>query len=338
VNRLVTTMWADGDPEWNRRTTLVDRRRHPGLIGFLRAFWRASVTADAVLVVGSVGFNDRYRDLLAVAGLKLRRRSRRPAAVITDATWGVGSATLARRLPGRTAGDRLVTAVVRRALPRLLDGPHVTYCVLSTDELSTLPATWGFDPRRVEFTPFSTTMWGRIDDAVTDGGYLFSGGDSLRDYGPLLDAVDGLPVAVRIATRVPLPAAPANVTAAPATADEFDSLLLGARLVVVPLQSTVRSSGQQTYLNAMALGKPVIVTDAPGVRDYIEDNVSGLVVKPDAAALRGAIEWVLDPANAAAVAAMAARGRAVARGRFAPERYRARLLEVADAAVARWRG
>ena len=30
--------------------------------------------------------------------------------------------------------------------------------------------------------------------------------------------------------------------------------------------------GQQTYLNAMALGKLVIVTKAPGVGDYIENG------------------------------------------------------------------
>jgi glycosyltransferase involved in cell wall biosynthesis len=79
----------------------------------------------------------------------------------------------------------------------------------------------------------------------------------------------------------------------------------------------------------------VVVTDALGVRDYVEDRRTGLIVPPgDAAALRAALGWLLDPANAGEVRAIGERGRAVALERFGPEQYVRRLVEVVDLALA----
>jgi glycosyltransferase involved in cell wall biosynthesis len=57
--------------------------------------------------------------------------------------------------------------------------------------------------------------------------------------------------------------------------------MAGARLVVLPLKGgLLHSGGQQTYLNAMALGKPVIVADDCGADEYIMHNVTGIVLVP----------------------------------------------------------
>ena len=40
----------------------------------------------------------------------------------------------------------------------------------------------------------------------------------------------------------------------------------------------LHSGGQQTFLNAMAMGKAVIVTDPEGAKDYIENGVDGILV------------------------------------------------------------
>jgi glycosyltransferase involved in cell wall biosynthesis len=57
----------------------------------------------------------------------------------------------------------------------------------------------------------------------------------------------------------------------------------------------------------------VIVTDCIGVRDHLTPGVHALVVLPgDPAALRGAIEWMLAPANRAARDAMARAGQQLA--------------------------
>jgi hypothetical protein len=325
MTRVLTTMW--GGPSWEERVTVVDRRQMP-LWRYVWTIFKAAPAFDAVLVVGSLGARDRYIDLVATGVLKLRRH--RPPVVVTDATWELGSATLASRLP---AIARFLPGLSRLAI-RLVDDPKNIYCVLSNEERDTFPATWGVPSERVVFTPFKVTLYDYIDAEPSDGDYVFAGGDSLRDHDLLLRAVDGLDVPVRIASdRLPA-TVPPNVTAGRVPHDEYMQLLLRCRLVVVPLLVRNRSAGQQTYLNAMALGKPVIVTDAPGVRDHVDDGVTGFVVPNDVDALRARIRWVLDPANAAVVAGVAAAGRVAARERFSAEAYAVRILEVCEQAAA----
>jgi glycosyltransferase involved in cell wall biosynthesis len=55
-------------------------------------------------------------------------------------------------------------------------------------------------------------------------------------------------------------------------------------------EGLLHSGGQQTFLNAMAMGKPVIVTDPEGAEDYICNGIDGLLVPPgDPEKLRSAI-------------------------------------------------
>lgn len=150
-----------------------------------------------------------------------------------------------------------------------------------------------------------------------DGNYIFSGGDSLRDYPTLLKAVAGLDIPVIIATRLKLSASvsiPSNVVVKPVSAGEFRKLMAGARLVVFPLRTdAIRTSGQQSYLNAMALGKPVIVTDTTDAPYYIEHEKTGVLAPSgDAAALREAIGNLLDEPEKAAAMGEAAKAAASA--------------------------
>jgi glycosyltransferase involved in cell wall biosynthesis len=85
----------------------------------------------------------------------------------------------------------------------------------------------------------------------------------------------------------------------------------------------------------MALGKLVIVTDSPGARDYVEDRSTGLIVPThDAEALTAALEWALDPVNAAAVREITARARTAARERFSPAAHLASLMNVVERVAA----
>jgi glycosyltransferase involved in cell wall biosynthesis len=84
----------------------------------------------------------------------------------------------------------------------------------------------------------------------------------------------------------------------------------------------------------MAMGKLVVVTDCLGVRDYVEDGETGLVVPPgDVDALREALVWAADPANDVAVRRIAARAREVARDRLDPDAYVVRVLGIARDAL-----
>ena len=72
---------------------------------------------------------------------------------------------------------------------------------------------------------------------------------------------------------------PSHVQVRGATHEEFRQLIARSSIVVVPMQANLlHAGGQQTFLNAMFMGKPVILTDPEGGRDYIEDGVNGRLV------------------------------------------------------------
>jgi glycosyltransferase involved in cell wall biosynthesis len=82
-------------------------------------------------------------------------------------------------------------------------------------------------------------------------------------------------------------------------------------------------------LAAMALGKPLVVNDAPGVRDYVRDGETGIVVPRDdpatlAAALRGLLS---DEELRARLGAAAERE---VRQRFLLPHYVERVLKLMD--------
>jgi Glycosyl transferases group 1 len=283
--------------------------------GLLRRLLHDAGAYDAILLNGS-----GHLDQFAAALLALQRSS--GAIVISDCTWQRGTWWL----------DRLICCLGLRAM----DSPRTTYCVLSSDEVTLFPQTWGVDPSHVVFTPFCFTLTADELAAPTSStGTVFSGGDSLRDYGPLLSAAATLKFELMLAVqRPPQPqrALPENVRATSVPHGGFIELMRHASVVVVPLRPGIeRSAGQQTYLNAMALGKLVITTDSPGARDYIEHGLTGLIVAPgDTDSIANALTWALDPSRAREVAEIGARAQQVVLSRFRPADYFRRLVAAVD--------
>jgi glycosyltransferase involved in cell wall biosynthesis len=153
----------------------------------------------------------------------------------------------------------------------------------------------------------------------------------------LAEAVQGLDVLVQVASSSwePQQELPSNVKLLGwVPKAEFDRHLLDATIVVTTLRQAPRCAGLNSYINAMLFGKVVIVTEAPGVRDYVDDGETGLVVDPEPAAVRRAIEWALAPENHAAVARMRAKAQEVANSRFLLRHYFARLWDIAEQEVA----
>jgi glycosyltransferase involved in cell wall biosynthesis len=316
---FLTTWHFPGREAWAARCEMLDRcamsRR-----ALMTRLVRGARGRRALILDGSVGPSDLYVDLLAAIAIRRRPATARTPIAIGECQWKLGGGL-----------DRLTTRLGLRAL----DGPRVAYCVLTEWERRRFAETWGVDPERVFVTPYCHTLSDADLAAPTSTeGPVFAGGNSLRDYGPLVAVAAEIEAPVTLATKLledtPLPA---NVTAGSVPYERFFELLRNARAVVVPLAAREdRTAGQQTYLNAMALGKPTIVTDSPGVREYVEDGRTGIVVpRGDAEALAKALRWTLDPANAEAVARMAAAAKETARTTFSPERYAQSLLAVADA-------
>jgi hypothetical protein len=311
---VLTTLAYRDEPAWMSGTTLLDRDRCTKSGRVLRLYRAAGRYRTLVLDGAS-----RWEQLSAVA---IARRRRPPRIVLVECTW--------KR--GRGAIDRLACRLGSRAM----DGPHLTYGVISSDEVTRFPRTWGVDPRRVVYTPFCATLTrAELAQPTTEGHDVFAGGNSMRDYETLLAVARKIPGTFVVATHLldGRRDVPDNVSAGPLSHGQFVARLRDAAVVVVPLPGGLeRSAGQQTYLNAMAYGKPVIVSDAPGVRDHIEHRRTGLVVPPeDPERLAAAVEWVLDPQHRDEVRAMAARGRQEVRGRFLRAHYVERVLDVVAA-------
>lgn len=310
---VITTLAWRNRPRWMDAVEVLDvEALSPP--AQLRALMRAARSHRVVVLNGSLA--GRVQPLAAVAMGRLRRP---PRVILTDCTWKAGTPPLSSR--------------ARRLALRGLDGPHVSYCVLSSFEREQFARTWGVDPARVRFTPWYVGLPDEVIENPPDGddGHVFAGGDSLRDYGSLLLAADRVMAPIIIASRTlsPLDHAP-NVHAGPVSPERFAHLAGRAATVVVPLEDRHdRSAGQFTYLNAMALGKPVVVTDAPGVRDYIDHGRTGLVVAPgDATGLTDAINWTLNAETRPAALAMGSRAREDVLRRFSADRYVACLLDV----------
>lgn len=318
----VTTLPAPWHARWSRRTRLV--RPHDGRLRALSGIARHD---DAAIVHGASGARAGYVDLLGAGALARRGHP----VLIAETTWQPGSRTLERRA-GRShpeAGvdrDPRVGRSLTRAAVRAIDHPKIHYAILSRAERRTFPGIWGVDPSHVHFTPFCATI-GRVEPPDERAPRVFSGGDSLRDYRALVAARDSLQWPLTVGTRLYGAGGPAGV--GPLSPDVYAASAVRAAISVVALRrDTVRSAGQQTYLNAMMLGQAVVVTEAPGVRDYVDDGRTGLVVANEPGALAEAINGLIaDPARRDALGRAA---RAAVLARFRAADYFARLLDLAD--------
>ena len=326
---VLSTVHGDGRPDdpWTHLVEVHPPTRAAGLLPWLVRLRLASRGRRAVVLRGTVGAAEGWSDLLGAVVLRLT--GSRARVVVSDATLEPGSAALARRLPAR-ATTLLEACSVR--LVRAASSPRTTWCVLSSEEQRTFAATWGLRRGRVVRTPFCHSVHEPERVVPVDAGpYVFAGGNSLRDYDRLVRewGPDLPPLRVATTRRVDAPVPPgASVDVRPCSPREFLDLMAGAEVVCLPLRPAARSTGQQSYLNAMRLRRPVVVTDAPGVRDHVEEGVTGFVAGPGPGELAAAVRRAL-ATEVGELDALLDRAEAAVERDATPLRYRRRLLEVA---------
>lgn len=152
---------------------------------------------------------------------------------------------------------------------------------------------------KITFLPYCYRLTGYKYD-VKDLGYIWSGGNGDRDYNTLIEAVRGISVPVVInATRMSLFNGidlPTNVTVQGVTPDEFRASMAGCSFGVIPMEGgKLHSGGQQTFLALMKMGKPVILTDPEGGKDYIYNAYNGFLTPfGDVNALNKAINFLVN--------------------------------------------
>lgn len=260
-----------------------------------------------------------YPDLLACVLLGFLPRRWRPAIVMSGGMWNPN--------PGlRSLLEHVIVKLADRAIDR--------YAVLTSEELERLPQLWGIDRAKLRVTPYHATFSEEDlnEPAPPIAGHIFAGGNTNRDYRPLVEAARQMPeYAFIFATNRlhQIVDPPPNVRVGPVPHQEFVRLMRSAAAVVVPvLRDLQRSSGQQTYLNAMLLKKPVIVNEVFGARDHISNWQDGIIVDGTPESFVQALRWVLDPANAAAVAAMGEAGHKKVLEHFTARHYIDSLIEI----------
>jgi glycosyltransferase involved in cell wall biosynthesis len=281
------------------------------------------------------------------------RRALNDADVVfsTVDTLGIPVTLLARRGVVRTP---IVYAAI--GLPERLDQLHSTraermyrdaYRRLHTivaygaGEVDALRDWLGEGGPEVAFVPFGVdTEHFRPDPStVADVDVVSIGADPRRDYELLLAVARSRPewsflvVAPRDRAHV-LGSAPANVRV------EYDvplervrDRLRSARVVALPVRDNTYTGATTVLLQAMATGKPVVVSRTAAIADgyHLDDGSNALLVRPgDQRALESALEALL--ADEPRRDAMGARARETVEQHLAWSRYAGRIHELLSAA------
>lgn len=303
----------------------VDRQKMSRL-RLVSSLFRQARLADVVLLNGGVSMQHLYDELL-IAGALAHHHPHLPI-VLAECWWEAGSRhmNMLRQIQSPPAVDapaRYVGAATMARALKSIDHPAIHYCVAARSERSVFASRWQIPQERVHFVPYHANAQDERQRHSSSG--VFAGGDTLRDYRPLLTAAPLISAPIRIATRLRPPAViPANVEFGPASSAEYAELAASARTVVVALRADApRSAGQQTYLDSMLRGIPVVVTESMGVRDYVTPEVTGQVVQPSPDALAAGIGRAL--IHGVDIEQMVIAARNVVLEKYTPERYSERL-------------
>jgi glycosyltransferase involved in cell wall biosynthesis len=341
----------------------------------------AEVLGATVLDYSSVQRSVGARRLARIAGVSVAqawlafRRRHAFDAILTDGEHiGIPLAALLKLARARVAhvtiGHRITASKKRPFFRWLKVQTHISRIALharaqfelGTQELGIPAAKLALVPYQVD-----TDFW--CPQPVAEERVICSAGLEFRDYPTLMNAVEGLDVQVVIgaashwskrrntAEKV---VQPSNVVV-----DKFDYLALRQQyarsaVVVVPLDDTDFQAGVTTILEAMAMGKPVIVTHSRGQTDVVEDRravtrgssprerpqslfrglaesvgvevePSGFYVPPsDPEALRRAIVYMLDHPDARQ--RLGAAGRRMVSKLATVDQYADRLYQLVDEA------
>ncbi len=185
--------------------------------------------------------------------------------------------------------------------------------VFGEGEFPAMQRVFQIEPGRLRVNAFGVDgeFWTPRERPEAGGYILAVGNDARRDYELLVRAVAELPFRCVILTRQTIRSAlPPHVEVRTSswhsegiTDGELRDLYRGAACVVVPLIESCQPSGQSVTLQAMACGRPVILTRTSGLWSPADmrggENVE-FVLPGDVDGLRRTIETLMnDPARRA---------------------------------------
>lgn len=221
-------------------------------------------------------------------------------------------------LTTRAAAGRVHGTIAARALPRAR-----TVWAQSSAVLPVIGSEWRIPSDRLHFIPLGidTDFYAELPAPAVGGTVMSAGEDRFRDHATLVGAVERvrrtLPrTRLELASGLPVHAPAGLVTVHTQRLNGRIRELYGrAAVVAVALHPTVTGSGLTVVLEAMACGRPVVVTGNPGLSDYVQHGATGLLVPPhDVDAMAEAIRALLVDDDMRIE--MGRRAAAVARERF----------------------
>ncbi|MGD9127620.1 MAG: glycosyltransferase [Planctomycetia bacterium] len=189
--------------------------------------------------------------------------------VILDCLWC--------RFPGKTK------KIVFSWLLRLAGRSVKKYIVWESHEIEDYAREFGVAADKFQYVHFWHTLNG-YDFEINDNGYVFAGGNWNRNYPMLLEIARQMPeIIFLIGTTRPEQLdgydIPSNVTIRGFTHEGFRQAIADCSIMIVPMiDGLLHTGGQQTVLNAMYLGKPVIAVGHPWASDIIHHGKNGLIV------------------------------------------------------------
>ncbi len=200
-----------------------------------------------------------------------------------------------------TAPRTQLQRIVARMKRVLLRGIDVFICMHK--DVSGYARAYGIPPDRCEYVAFKPNNWDLVDTVVSrDGDYVVALGASHRDYRVLIEAVRDVGIPVKIILpreRIKMHNAVLGESPLPANVEHLEThdgrlgwnrYMAESRLVVIPiLPGVIQPAGVSVYLEAMALGKPVVITRGASTEGILDDRLAVLVPPGDAPALRAAI-------------------------------------------------
>jgi glycosyltransferase involved in cell wall biosynthesis len=244
----------------------------------------------------------------------LADRRRRTADVIMcwDEFVGIPSIITSRLLPGSppvVSGVEQLSDIAARPeafqkTGRVLKWADALF-VPARAMLNVLQEAWDLDPRRLYYVPVGIDIdWFTPGDTPPQPDRVVSiGDDPLRDYDTVVRAVAAVQAKrpgtrLEVATQLPVDV-PADVGSlyrfhlGPKRREFYQS----AAVVAMAAKPNFHGSGITVISEAMACGRPYVVTASAGLEDYVADGVDGFVVPAgDADAMAQAIDTLLaDP-------------------------------------------
>lgn len=260
-----------------------------------RGFWQLTIRATRALFRARrdgyayiFSFENDWMTFI-IAGLQTLLLFRRPRHVVLQ---------FIMREPTPTLKSRLKYAFMRWCFRSV----HLCVCS-SRPEAAFYTRVFAWSPDKVAFVPFHTDPAFVKRPVAAEESFALAAGRTFRDYPTLLDAARtglDLPVTI-VAGRSTFGSVvvPEGVTVRyDIPLPELIDLIARSAMVVLPLTEREISTGQSVLLEAMSMGKPVVVTRVNGTIDYIDHMRTGVLVAPnDAEALRDAINRLAgDPA------------------------------------------